>query len=559
MFQGRTADDTVWTLVERRARLSGDEPRLTFVPGGTGGVPPTTAAGAAKERDRPDEVTGWAAIAARAEAVAARLAGLGVRPGDRVGLFGLNSLDYIVALAGVARLGAVCVPLNALLTAPEIAWQLGDAGAVALIGEADAAGRLDEAAGPAGLTGPRLAFRGDAAGWLPLEAAGAGGAPADLPPPPGPDDVFEILYTSGTTGHPKGVMLSHRSMASEADNVASYWAARPDDVFLAVLPLFHVNAQLVTLLPALDRGARLVVARSFSAGAWIDLVRRHGVTISSIVGTQVRMIMATPERPDDAGTALRCVPYGLNVPPEMWAGFERRFGAPLCNIYGLTEAVAIATAAPVHGDRRIPSVGRPGRGRAVGIFDEDGKELPAGSVGETRIRGERGVSLMVGYHGRPDETAAAFARGTGGDPPTGAAAAANGSDWLRTGDLGRLDEDGYLYFVDRAKDMIKRSGENVSASEVERVLSEFPGVAEAAVVGRPDPIRDEAVVAFVVPAGAALDAGSFDIGALDGHCRARLARFKVPEEYVVVDALPKTSIGKIEKKALRARLEESTL
>ncbi|HKN90691.1 MAG TPA: hypothetical protein VJ622_10440, partial [Acidimicrobiia bacterium] len=158
-----------------------------------------------------------------------------------------------------------------------------------------------------------------------------------------------------------------------------------------------------------------------------------------------------------------------------------------------------------------------------------------------------------------DETAAAFARGTGGDPPTGAAAAANGSDWLRTGDLGRLDEDGYLYFVDRAKDMIKRSGENVSASEVERVLSEFPGVAEAAVVGRPDPIRDEAVVAFVVPAGATLDAGSFDIGALDGHCRARLARFKVPEEYVVVDALPKTSIGKIEKKALRARLEESTL
>src|SRR5438132_8394270 len=165
MFQGRTADDTVWTLVERRARLAGDEPRLTFVPGGTGGVPPTTAAGAAKERDRPDEVTGWAAIAARAEAVAARLAGLGVRPGDRVGLFGLNSLDYIVALAGVARLGAVCVPLNALLTAPEIAWQLADAGAVALVGEADAAARLDEACAGAGFGGPRLALRGEAPGW----------------------------------------------------------------------------------------------------------------------------------------------------------------------------------------------------------------------------------------------------------------------------------------------------------------------------------------------------------------------------------------------------------
>jgi crotonobetaine/carnitine-CoA ligase len=296
------------------------------------------------------------------------------------------------------------------------------------------------------------------------------------------------------------------------------------------------------MLPALVSGARLVLARSFSAGGWIDLVRRYGVTISSIVGTQVRMIMATPERPDDASTRLRCVPYGLNVPPAMWEAFERRFGAPLCNIYGLTEAVAVATAAPLLGDRRIPSVGRPGRGRAVGIFDDDGKELPPGAVGEIRIRGERGLSLMLGYHGRPDETAAAF-----------------DNEWLRTGDLGRVDEDGYLYFVDRAKDVIKRSGENVSASEVERVLSEFPGVAEAAVVGRPDPVRDEAVVAFVVPAAGAaagdgFDAGSLDIGALDAHCRSQLARFKVPEDYVVVDALPKTSIGKVEKRALRERL-----
>jgi crotonobetaine/carnitine-CoA ligase len=535
VFSGRTADDTVWTLLERRARLAGEDPRLTFVDG-----------------DGPDETVTWAAVADRAMALAGRLAGLGVRPGARVALFGANSVDYLVALFGVARLGAVCVPLNALLTAPEIAWQLADAGAVALLGEAGAAARLDEAAARSGFTGPRVAFRGAAPGWLPLDG---GGPAADLPPPPGPDDLFEILYTSGTTGHPKGVMLSHRSMASEGDSVASYWAARPDDVFLGVLPLFHVNAQLVTMLPALVTGARLVLARSFSAGGWIDLVRGHGVTISSVVGTQVRMIMATPERPDDADTPLRCVPYGLNVPPAMWTGFERRFGAPLCNIYGLTEAVAVASCAPVHGDRRIPSVGRPGRGRAVGIFDDDGKELPPGAEGEIRIRGERGVSLMVGYHNRPEETAAAFARGPGAVPPAAAAGAATGSDWLRTGDLGRLDENGYLYFVDRAKDVIKRSGENVSASEVERVLSECPGVAEAAVVGRPDPVRDEAVVAFVV-----LSPGPScpDVGALDAHCRAQLARFKVPEEYRVVDALPKTSIGKIEKKALRAQLAPPT-
>ena len=535
MFSGRTADDTVWTLVERRARLAGDAPLVTFVAGDSDGDGDGEGRGA-------DVTTSWAALAGRAEAAAVRLAGVGVRPGERVALFGLNSLDYLVALFGCARLGAVAVPLNALLTPPEIAWQLTDAGAVAVVGDAGSAARLDEAAGRAGFTGVCLALLGDAPGWPPLEDGAAGG---QLPPPPEADDVFEILYTSGTTGHPKGVMLSHRSMAAEADSVASYWAARGDDVFLAVLPLFHVNAQLVTLLPALCTGAGLVVTRSFSAGGWVDLVRRYGVTISSIVGTQVRMVMATPERPDDAATRLRCVPYGLNVPPAMWEAFERRFGAPLCNIYGLTEAVAVATAAPLHGDRRIPSVGRPGRGRAVGIFDDDGQELPPGEVGEIRIRGQRGLNLMVGYHGRPEETALAFARGPGGVPP-------RDSDWLRTGDLGRLDDDGYLYFVDRAKDVIKRSGENVSASEVERVLADFPGVAEAAVVGRPDPVRDEAVVAFVVPAGGA--AARLDTAALDAHCRAHLARFKVPQEYVVVDALPKTSIGKIEKKALRARL-----
>jgi crotonobetaine/carnitine-CoA ligase len=174
----------------------------------------------------------------------------------------------------------------------------------------------------------------------------------------------------------------------------------------------------------------------------------------------------------------------------------------------------------------------------VGIFDDDGKELPPGAEGEIRIRGERGVSLMVGYHGRPEETEAAF-----------------DADWLRTGDLGRLDEEGYLYFVDRAKDVIKRAGENVSASEVERVLSEFPGLAEVAVVGRPDPVRDEAVVAFVVRSAGGPEP---DLAALDAHCRAGLARFKVPEEYRIVDALPKTSIGKVEKKVLRADLARRT-
>ncbi len=512
MHEGRAPTDTVWDLVARRARLSGDEPLVTFV-----------------EDGRPDDSYSWVEIAGQAQALAARLADLGVTPRRPVALFGLNSADYIVALAGLARLGAVAVPLNAMLIPREIAWQLADAGAVALVAEVEGTKRMDEAAAATGFTGPRLSLRGEADGWEPRPVKGTPDGP-----PPEPADVFEILYTSGTTGHPKGVMLTHRSMAVEADNVASYWAARPDDVFLAVLPLFHVNAQLVTLLPALATGARLVVTRGFSARCWIDVVRAHGVTVSSLVGTQVRVLMATPERPTDADNRLRCIPYGLNVPLDMWAAFEQRFGAPLCNIYGLTEAVAIASAVPLYGDRRIPSVGRPGRGKAIGVFADDGTPCPPGVEGEIRVRGEPGVSLMLGYHNRPQETAEAL-RGV----------------WLHTGDIGRLDEDGYLTFVDRRKEVIKRSGENVSASEVEMVVGEFPGVAEAAVVGRPDPVRDEAVVAFVVPApGAAVD-----VAALDAHCRAALARFKVPEEYRVMEALPRTSIGKVEKKTLRALLE----
>ncbi|HEY3239433.1 MAG TPA: AMP-binding protein [Acidimicrobiia bacterium] len=516
MYEGRVPTDTVWDLVARRARLSGDEPLVTFV-----------------EDGRSDELWSWAHIAHRAEALAARLAELGVASQAPVALFGLNSVEYIVALAGLARLGAVAVPLNALLTPREIAWQLSDVRAAAVVAEVEGAKRMDEAAAATGFTGPRLSLRGEADGWEAMPVAGT-----LTGPPPQPTDVFEILYTSGTTGHPKGVMLTHRSMAVEADNVASYWAGRPDDVFLAVLPLFHINAQLVTLFPALATGARLVVTRSFSARAWIDLVRTHGVTVSSMVGTQVRMLMATPARPTDADNRLRCIPYGLNVPLEMWTAFEQRFGAPLCNIYGLTEAVAIASAAPLYGDRRIPSVGRPARGKTIGVFAADGTRLPPGADGEIRIHGQPGVSLMLGYHNRPEETAQAL-----------------GADgWLRTGDIGRLDEDGYLTFVDRGKDMIKRAGENVSASEVEMVVGEFPGVAEVAVVGRADPVRDEAVVAFVVPVPGA----GLDTAALDAHCRAGLARFKVPEEYRVVEALPRTSIGKVEKKTLRAQLEGET-
>jgi crotonobetaine/carnitine-CoA ligase len=251
------------------------------------------------------------------------------------------------------------------------------------------------------------------------------------------------------------------------------------------------------------------------------------------VGTQLRMLLAQPPDPDDAHNALRCIPYGLNVPAEMWHRFEHRFGAPLINIYGMTEALGPAVTSPLFGDRRVPSIGRIGLDREVMIADPDGSPVPTGEIGEILIKGVPGRSLLVQYYGKPEVTAAALRDG-----------------WLHTGDMGRADADGYLYFVDRLKDMIKSSGENVSAAEVEAAISRLDGVRDVAVVGRPDPVRDEAVVAFVIA-----DAGSVTPDSVTAHCREHLARFKVPADVRLVDELPRTSIGKIEKRTLRALLE----
>jgi crotonobetaine/carnitine-CoA ligase len=265
-------------------------------------------------------------------------------------------------------------------------------------------------------------------------------------------------------------------------------------------------------------------------------VREHGATHTSLVAMLVRTLLARPREVADREHALRRVTYAINVSTAEKEAFEERFGIELLNGYGLSEAMTEVTLCPVYGARRWPSIGPPALGRQVRVVDPDGRDVPTGVVGEIIVHGVPGRTIMKEYYKDPEATAATIVDG-----------------WLHTGDNGSFDEAGYLYFFDRGKDMIKRAGENISASEVETVLADHPDVAVAAVIGVPDPIRDEAVMAFVVARpGATLTAE--DVVA---HCEQRLAPFKVPTIVDVCDELPMTAIGKVEKKLLRRRAAEA--
>ena len=537
MAIGPTGADTVWSLYHRCAASA--ESALVFVDD-TGAVHPMP----------------WPDLATRAGRIAAGLREAGVRRGDRVALLDANSPDFPAVLGATALLGAIVVPLNSLLAPPELAYQLRDtepkaiiaghrfvaAAELALSGAGaeprrfvigGAAGRHTTARpAPEPATGrpvPEPANDGRVSGWDPLPGHGQ---PLDGPPDRiDPMDPFQILFTSGTTSRPKGVLHSHRNILEEALRQAYQWSLRPNDVLFTHMPLFHVAGQGLMLFPAMSVGAGAAVGAVFSASRWADDLRATDATVAPVAGAQIRMIMAQPGRPDDADNRLRLIPSGIAVPADMEAAFEARFGAPIRSVSGSTESIAVSYCEPVWGEHRHPALGRPTFGKQVEIRGEDGTVLPPGQPGELCVKGTPGAEVMLGYWNRPEETATTLRDG-----------------WLHTGDIGVMDDDGFIFFVDRKKDIIKRAGENVSASEVERVLLELGGVREAAVVGRPDPIRDEAVVAFVV-----LDADGPTTEKMTEHCAGQLARFKVPEEFVVIDTMPTTSIGKIEKGALRER------
>jgi long-chain acyl-CoA synthetase len=464
--------------------------------------------------------------------VAAGLRATGLERGGTVALQLPNLPEFVFAFFGALRAGLTVVPLNPLLKGPEVSYHLRDSGARALIthetfaGEAAKgvaeAGDVELYVVPAGTDAPRLG--------TPFERLYADEV-LDTEPM-NPDDTAVVIYTSGTTGRPKGAELTHFQMFMAATVAGDTFAYRDDDVSMAVLPLFHVFGLSSVMNTAIRCGATLVLVPRFEAGAVLDAIERHRVSVFCGVPTMFVALLHADRAGRDLGSLRVCVSGGASIPGEVLRGFEAAYpGAPVLEGYGLSETCALATFNRSAEDRRVLSIGKRMWGVEVRVVDGQDRELPAGPehVGEVVLRGH---NVMKGYLGRPEATAEAMRGG-----------------WFHTGDLGYRDEDGFFYIVDRKKDLVIRGGFNVYPREIEEVLHEHPAVLEAAVIGRPDERLGEEVVAFV-----SLRPGSSATPEeVVAFSRERLAAYKYPREVVVVDDLPKGPSGKVLKTELRTR------
>ncbi|HEX3753393.1 MAG TPA: long-chain fatty acid--CoA ligase [Streptosporangiaceae bacterium] len=459
----------------------------------------------------------------------ARVAGLllerGLTPGDRVGIMMPNVAEVPVVYYGVLRAGGVVVPMNPLLKGREVAFYLGNSGAglvFAWHAFADQARAGAEQAGAGLIAVDAEAFPELLASATPeYQVADRAG-----------EDTAVILYTSGTTGQPKGAELTHGNLISNTEvSRADIVRAGPDDVIFGGLPLFHVFGQTVAMNVAVAAGACLTLLPRFDAAHALQIVAGHHVTVFEGVPTMYVALLHAPDRDGYDTSALRiCISGGAALPVEVLRGFEEAFGVPVLEGYGLSETSPVASFNHPGRERKPGSIGTPIRDVEMRAVDEAGQEVPQGEVGEIAIHGP---NVMKGYWQRPEATAEAM-KGVG---------EADGG-WFHTGDLARVDEDGYFFIVDRKKDLIIRGGYNVYPREIEEVLYEHPAVAEAAVIGLPHPALGEEVAAAVaLKPGAVISAEE-----LRAYVKGQVAAYKYPRHLWLVEALPKGATGKIQKR-----------
>ena len=462
----------------------------------------------------------------RTDALAAGLADLGVKPGDVVSVMLPNCLEFLEAWWAILKAGGVFGPVNPAFTAPEAAYVLGHSQAVAVVTDARGAGTLVDVRRTAELGGLRHVISVEDGGDLTLESlAGRDGVvPTNRR---GGVDLATLMYTSGTTGKPKGAMLTHDNLLANAAMGAELLPLVEGERVGMILPLFHVNAQIVTCVVPMMIGCEVAMWERFSASTFWQTVAELEPVAVSAVPTILAAVLHTANAPTGP-TSLRYIICGAApLSRELLEAFESHFDIRILEGYGLTESTCVSSLNPYYGVRKPGSIGLPVRGQQMKIAAPDGSPVEDGELGEIVVKGP---NVMVGYLHNPDATAKTIQEG-----------------WLHTGDVGYMDPDGYFFIVDRAKDMIIRGGENIYPREIEEVLYTHPGVLECAVIGVPHEVRGEEVLAVLAPKpGAELDEEE-----LKAWAGERLAAFKVPRRFEIRAELPKTTTGKISKPPLR--------
>jgi len=476
------------------------------------------APGALAIRFAGEDIT-YAGLAQRVTGATRALAGRGVRRGDTVAFLGLNHPALLVLLFACARLGAMLLPLNWRLAPPEHARVLADCSPRVLFVEPAFAGHARS------IDGAR-----PATDLVALESSETG-----EPPREGSEELPVLLcYTSGSTGAPKGVVLTQRALACNAVNSTHMHDLTSVDRILTTLPCFHVGGLNIQTTPALHAGASVTLHAKFDPQAALDTIERERITLTVLVPAQLEALMALPRWKSADLSSLRMISTGSTIVPEAFIRKASARGVPVIQVYGSTETSPIAAYVRARDAlRKAGSAGAPALHCEVKVVGEDASELPAGRDGEILVRG---ANVAAGYWNAPEETAQAFRDG-----------------WYHSGDLGHFDGEGHLYVVARRKELIISGGENIYPAEVESVLLESPAVAEACVVGRPEPRWGEAVVAAVVLKPGARMTEAEALALFEG----RIARYKHPREVRFLEQLPRSALGKIQKEAVRAAIAGS--
>jgi long-chain acyl-CoA synthetase len=465
--------------------------------------------------------------------VAGGLHGIGVRPGDRVSLYSPNRWEWVVAYHAALRAGAVVNPINVMLTAEEVAFVLNDCGAAAIFAsgeKAEAIAGLTRVSGSVPTLRRVISFDPAGGGVTSFEELLSQPPAAPDVPRPAPTDLSTIGYTSGTTGHPKGAMQSHRAVFLNTAAVFAVQTRTDRDVMLNALPLPHVYGNVV-MNGTFMTGATLVMMERFDPALALAEIQRHRATVFDGVPTMYAMMLADPSLPGADLSSLRiCTVGGQTMPVAKMAEWERRAGVPLLEIWGMTELAGAGTSncsymPNVHGSIGFPL---PGAEARIAALDDPGVTVPDGEPGELMIRGPL---VMLGYYGNEPATRAAI-------EPDG---------WMHTGDIATRDEEGHYFVVDRRKDLIITGGFNVYPAEIERVVASHPAVAMVAVGSVPDETHGELARAYVVlrPGAAVTETQIIE------HCRLHLAAYKRPRSVRFVPDLPKTSTGKVMRRELK--------